>query len=101
MHRPVIAAALALTTLTAPAFAAVSTFRMEVAYTKANLATPAGAAKEYAGIKEQVADRCEAEFETLKYGKDFAVRSCTERTMTNTVRAIGNANLSEVHANRP
>ncbi len=100
MSRTLIAAALALTSLTAPAFAATSTFRMEVNLVRANLATPAGAEKEYESLKQQVAQRCDAEFKDLKYGRSYPIRSCNERTLTNTVRAIGNANLSAVHANR-
>lgn len=100
MYRPLIAAAVAIAALATPALAATSTFRMDVNYSKAKLATPAGAAAEYAQIRDQVVDRCEAELGDLKYGKDFAIRACTERTLTNTVRAIGNQNLSEVHANR-
>jgi UrcA family protein len=100
MYRTLIAAAFAVTAIATPAFAATSTFRMEVEFSKANLATPASATKEYAHIRDQVADRCAAELADLRYGKDFAVKACTERTLTNTVRAIGNANLSQVHANR-
>lgn len=100
MYRPLIAAALALSTLAAPAFAATSTFRMEVEYSKANLATETGAAAEYVRIRDQVAERCEAELAEVKYGQQIAIRACNERTLTNTVRAIGNANLTEVHANR-
>ncbi len=100
MYRPLIAAALAVTTLAAPALATTSTFRMEVAYTPAKLATQTGAAAEYASIREQVVERCEAELADVKYGQGIAIRACTERTLTNTVRAIGNANLSSVHANR-
>ncbi|MBK8197356.1 MAG: UrcA family protein [Acidobacteria bacterium] len=100
MYRPLIAAALAVTVFTAPALAASSTFNMDVGYSKAKLATPASAAEEYDHIRKQVADRCETELADVKYGKQIAVRACTERTLTNTVRAINNANLSEVHANR-
>lgn len=100
MYRPLIAAALAVTTLAAPALAASSTFRMEVAYTPAKLATQTGAAAEYASIREQVIERCEAELAEVKYGQQIAIRACTERTLTNTVRAIGNANLTKVHTNR-
>lgn len=100
MYRPLIAAAVAVATLATPAFAASSTFRMEVEYSKANLATSASAAKEYAQIRQQVVDRCEGELADVKYGKQFAVNACIDRTLTNTVRAIGNANLSDVHANR-
>jgi UrcA family protein len=100
MYRTLIAAAVAATVIATPAFAASSTFRMDVEYSKANLATPASAAKEYVHIRDQVAERCEAEHSDLKVGKGFAVKACTERTMTNTVRAIGDANLSDVHANR-
>ena len=100
MNRSLIAAAFAAAAIATPAFAATSTFRMDVEYSKANLATPASAAKEYAHIRDQVSDRCEAEHADMKYGQDFAVRACTERTLTNTVRAIGDKNLSEIHANR-
>ena len=100
MYRTLIAAAFAVTAIATPAFAASSTFRMDVEYSKANLATPASAAKEYSHIRDQIVDRCESELADVKYGKDFAVKACTERTLTNTVRAIGNANLSQVHANR-
>jgi UrcA family protein len=101
MFRPLAAAALALTALTAPAYAATSTFRMDIAFAEAKLATPAGAAAEYASIREQVADRCEAEHAGLKFGQKYAVRACTERTLTNTVRAIASKNLTEVHRQRP
>lgn len=100
MYRTLIAAAVAITAIATPALAATSTFRMDVEYSKSQLATPASAAKEYASIRDQVTDRCEAELADVKYGKDFAVRACTERTLTNTVRAINNVNLTEIHANR-
>ncbi|MFN7165258.1 MAG: UrcA family protein [Hyphomonas sp.] len=100
MYRPLIAAALAISTLAAPALAATSTFRMEVAYTKANLATSAGAATEYDSIRKQVAERCDAELADVKYGRAIAVNACNKRTLANTVRAIGNENLTQVHTAR-
>ena len=100
MYRSLIAAALAVTAIATPAVAATSTFRMDVEYSKANLATPASASKEYTYIRDQVVDRCETELADVKYGQEIAVRACIERTLTNTVRAIGDKNLSEVHANR-
>ena len=44
--------------------------------------------------------RQDAEFEDLRYGRSFTIGACNERTLSNTVRAIGNANLTDVHANR-
>ena len=98
MTRFLIAAALALTTISAPAFAATSDkFQMDVAFTRANLATPAGAAAEYKQISDQVSDRCEAEHESLRYGKEIAVKFCTERTLAKAVRQISDPNLTAVH----
>jgi UrcA family protein len=58
MKRTLLAAALALSTLAAPAFAATGDFKMDVKFSRANLATAEGAAAEYARIRDQVAERC-------------------------------------------
>jgi UrcA family protein len=100
MYRTLVAAAFAVTAIATPAFASSTGFKMDVQYSKANLATPASAAQEYDKIREQIVERCEIEQADMKIAKDFAVKACTERTLTTTVRAIGNANLSQVHANR-
>lgn len=100
MKRIIIAAALATTTLAAPAFAAGSDFRMEVAYSSAKMATPAGAAAEYDFIQDQVSKRCEAENKEIKFAADFAQEFCVRRTMDRAVRSIGNANLKQVHLER-
>jgi UrcA family protein len=99
MTRLLIAAALALTTIATPAFAATSEkFQMEVEFSRAKLATPAGAAAEYKQISQQVTDRCEAEHEDMNYGKQFAVKFCTERTLAKAVRRISEPNLTAVHS---
>ncbi|MEQ9504723.1 MAG: UrcA family protein [Hyphomonas sp.] len=98
MYRPLIAAALAVTTLAAPALAATDTFRMDVEFSRANLATPAGAAAEYAKIRDQVVDRCEAEHRGRGFGQDVLVHTCTERTLSTAVKRIDNPVLSKVHA---
>lgn len=98
MKRTLIAAALVIATAAAPAFAASEKFNMEVEYKAANLATSAGAAAEYAGIRDQVADRCEAEHADMRFARDYAVKLCTERTLAKAVRKIDNTNLTAVHA---
>lgn len=97
MYRPLIAAALAVTTLAAPAFAATRTFQMEVEFSRASLVTSQGASAEYAKIRDQVVDRCEAEHEDMKLGKAFAVKLCTKRTLGNAVRRIADPVLTSVH----
>lgn len=99
MTRLLIAAALALTTIATPAFAATSEkFQMDVEFSRAQLATPAGAAAEYKQISQQVTDRCEAEHEAVRYGKEIAVKFCTDRTLAKAVRRIADPNLTAVHA---
>lgn len=98
MTRLIIAAALALTTIATPAVAATSdNFRMDIEFTRAALATPAGAEAEYADIRKQVADRCAAEHEDARYAKDIAVKICTERTLAKAVRRIADPNLTAIH----
>jgi UrcA family protein len=101
MKRTLLAAALALSTLAAPAFAATGDFKMDVKFSRANLATAEGASAEYARIRDQVAERC-ADVQPvtgsrLKIGREFQVSACTERTLTAAVRDIGNANLTAAH----
>lgn len=99
-YRPLIAAALTVTTLAAPALATTSTFRMEVAYTKANLATPTGAAVEHANIREQVAERCETEHGPrgrMEFGRAIQVQACTGRTLTTALNRIDHPNLTAAH----
>ncbi|MEZ5955407.1 MAG: UrcA family protein [Hyphomonas sp.] len=96
MIRPLIAAALAVS-LAAPAFASSEPFRMAVQFDRDALATPAGAAAEYENVKQQVADRCEAESADIPFGKSFAVSYCERNTMRDVVRRIGNANFTAAH----
>ncbi len=98
MYRSLIAAALAVSTLAAPALAATDTFKMDVEFSRANLATPAGAAAEYAKIRDQVVDRCEAEHRGFGFGQSVLVRACTERTLSTAVTRIDNPILNKVHA---
>jgi UrcA family protein len=98
MKRSMLAALAATATLAAPAFAATDTFKLDVAYSEANLETAAGAAAEYASIRDQVLKRCDAEHADLGFAKVYAVNLCTERTLGRTVRAINHANLTAEHA---
>ena len=98
MYRTLTAAALALTTLAAPALAATDTFKMDVEFSRANLATPAGAAAEYASIRDQVVDRCEAVHRGKGFGQEVLVRACTERTLSTAMTRIDDPAHKKVHA---
>lgn len=98
MTRSLIAAALAIATIAAPAAAATDTFNMDVKFSRANLDTAKGAAAEYAHIRDQVVDRCEAEHEGFGFAEKFAVEFCTEQTLGKAIRKINNPNLTAVHA---
>ncbi len=101
MKRTLLAAALALSTLVAPAFAATGDFKMDVKFSRANLATEEGASAEYARIRDQVAERCATEQPVtggrLNVARDFQIETCTERTLTAAIRDIGNAKLTAAH----
>ena len=101
MKRTLLAAAVALSTLAAPAFAATGDFKMDVKFSRANLATAEGASAEYARIRDQVAERCATEQPVtggrLNVARDFQIEACTERTLTAAIRDIGNAKLTAVH----
>jgi len=101
MKRTLLAAALAVSTLAAPAFAATGDFKMDVNFSRANLATAEGASAEYAKIRDQVAERCSAEHSVtgsrLSFGREIQVSACTERTLSSAVRDIDNANLTAAH----
>lgn len=92
-----LAAALAISTLTAPALAATDAFKMEIEFSRASLATVEGASAEYAKIRDQVIARCETEHEAMALGKRFAVHACTSRTLGNAVRKIADPLLTSVH----
>lgn len=100
MYRSLIAAAVLFGAVSTPALAATDTFKMDVEFTRENLATAKGASAEYRDIREQVADRCESEHAEMSFGKDFAIKACTERTLSRTIRKIDNPNLTAVHAAR-
>ena len=101
MKRTLFAAALAVSTLAAPAFAATGDFKMDVKFSRATLATAEGAAAEYARIRDQVAERCASEQPVtggrLNVARDFQIEACTERTLTAAIRDIGNAKLTAAH----
>lgn len=98
MYRSLIAAAIAVSTLAAPSLAATDTFRMDVEFSRANLATPAGAAAEYTKIRDQVVDRCEAEHRGKGFGQEVLVQACTDRTLTTAIKRIANSTLTQIHA---
>lgn len=98
MKRTLIAATLAIATIAAPAFAASDKFNMDVEFSRAKLATAAGAAVEYSHIRDQVAERCEAEHADMRFAKTYAVKFCTDQTLAKAIRKIDNANLTAVHA---
>jgi UrcA family protein len=98
MKRTLIAAALVVATAAAPAFAVSEKFSMDVEYSRANLATAAGAAAEYANIRNQVAERCEAEHAGMNFAKSYAVKFCTQQTLAKAIRKIDVPNLTAVHA---
>lgn len=101
MKRPLIAAALVLTAFAAPAFAATGDFKMDVKFSRANLATVEGASAEYVKIRDQVAERCSSEHPVtgsrLNIGRKLQVETCTERTLAAAVRDIADPNLTAVH----
>lgn len=92
-----LAAALAISTLAAPALAAADAFKMEIEFSRASLATVQGASAEYVKIRDQVIARCETEHEAITLGKRFAVHACTSRTLGNAVRRIADPLLTSVH----
>ncbi|MFN4184171.1 MAG: UrcA family protein [Hyphomonas sp.] len=98
MKRFIIAAALAAATLSAPAFAASDTFKMEVSYSGKNLSSRSGAEAEYQYIRNQVADRCTAEHAEMRFVGGYAQAYCVRKTMDRAVNSIGNPLLTEVHA---
>ena len=97
MYRSILAATLAAVTLAAPAFAATDTFKLEVDFSRANLATEEGASAEYAKIRDQVADRCIAEHAEMRFATAFAIKACTNRTLSRAVRQIAEPVLTSVH----
>lgn len=100
MKRLIIAAALVVSTVTAPAFAASNNFKMEVNYSSQHLTTRDGAEKEYDHIRKQVSERCTAEHADFMLSNDFAHDFCVRRAMDSAVRSISNPLLSEVHTER-
>ncbi len=98
MHRPLATLIAAAAFAAAPAFAASERFEMEIDYSKARLDAPQTVGAEYASIRDQVVDRCEAEHADLKFGQAFAVRTCTNYTLAVAVRKIGHPALTAVHA---
>lgn len=97
MKRTLIAAALVFATAATPAFAVSDKFSMDVEFSRAKLATAAGAAAEYANIRDQVVERCEAEHAGMNFGKSYAVKFCTQQTLAKAIRKIDDANLTAVH----
>ncbi len=100
MKRPLIAAALVLSAVAAPAFAATGDFKMDVKFSRASLATPEGASAEYAKIRDQVAERCanaQQGSNKMNFTRDFQIETCTDRTLSAAVRDIANPNLTAVH----
>ena len=100
MKRTLIAAALAASLITAPAFAASDTFDMAISYDRDAVATPEGAKAQYKVIHAQIEDRCEAEHSDLQLGQKFAVTICTVRTMDKAINSIASPQLTQVHAAR-
>lgn len=100
MKRTLIAAALAASLITAPAFAASDTFDMAISYDRDAAATSEGAKAQYQVIHAQVVDRCEAEHSDLKIGQTFAVSICTTRTMDKAIKSINSQQLTQVHTAR-
>lgn len=98
MKRLLITAALACGLIASPALAATSTFPIEVDFTRANLDTPEGAAAEYVAIRDQVAENCKAENAGIKFLSTGIAAACTKRALEETVKNIGNDNLTRVHA---
>lgn len=100
MKRFIVAAALATATMTAPAFAASSDFKMELAYSNQNLATRSGAEAEYDYIRKQVAERCAAENSDARFGRSYAQAFCIRTTMKQAVKSIDSDMLNQIHAER-
>lgn len=100
MKRPLIAAALIASLVAAPALAASDDFQMAVTFDRVTAETPEGAKAEYKKIHEEVAERCAAEHENFRLGKDFANSLCTARTMNKAIRAISIPELTKIHAAR-
>lgn len=100
MKRFILAAALAATTIAAPALAASDKFKMDIEYSSKNFATRSGAEAEYANIQKQVADRCTNENAELTFAKEYAQNFCVRKTMNSAVSMIGNKTLTQVHLER-
>lgn len=100
MKRFIVAAALATATMTAPAFAASSDFKMELAYSNQNLATRSGAEAEYDHIRKQVTERCAAENADFRFANSYAKAYCVRTTLNRAIASIGNDNLTQVHVER-
>lgn len=100
MKRTLIAAALAASLITAPAFASITTFDMPISFDRDAISTPEGAKAEYQTIRAQVTERCELEHADIEIGHAFAVKICTARMMDKAVRSIDSPQLTQVHAVR-
>ncbi|PKP82062.1 MAG: hypothetical protein CVT79_07145 [Alphaproteobacteria bacterium HGW-Alphaproteobacteria-18] len=100
MKRFIIATALATATLSAPAFAASDSFKMEVSYSGKNLSSRSGAETEYEHIRNQVAERCAAEHAQMRFAGGYAQTYCVRKTMDRAVSSIGSPLLTEVHTER-
>lgn len=100
MKRFIIAAALAATTVTAPAFAASDKFEMDVTYSSKKLSTTAGAEAEYEHIRKQIEDRCVAENSGLRVPRAYVEAFCVRKTMDSAVRSINSELLTQIHAER-
>lgn len=98
MQRPFAVLLVSAAIAGAPAFAATDTFKLEIDYNTARLDSPQTVPAEYASIRDQVRDRCEAEHAEVKIGYDFVVRTCTRRTLNIAVRKIDHPSLTAVHA---
>lgn len=100
MKRPLIAAALVASLLTAPALAASDDFQMAVTFDRTAAETPEGASAEYTKIRDEVAKRCAAEHANFQVGQDLATSLCTAQTMSKAISAIDIPALTDVHAAR-
>lgn len=98
MQRPLAVLLVSSVVAAAPAFAATDTFKLDIDYNAARLDSPQTVPAEYASIRDQVRDRCEAEHAEVKIGYDFVVRTCTRRTLSIAVRKIDHPALTAVHA---
>ncbi|AXE65488.1 hypothetical protein HPO_16935 [Hyphomonas polymorpha PS728] len=100
MKRFIIAAALAATTVAAPAFAASEKFEMDVNYSSKKLSTVAGAEAEYEHIRKQIEDRCVSENADIRVPRSIVETFCVRKTMDSAVRSIDSELLTQVHAER-